>query len=145
MTKPKLRGLFDATGFDVPVNPPTTAEVLAHGTAREIREALLCVGISLQNGTPIGAATSAWLGKALQKIGDGARADAALGLTTKRKGSVYHARAVEHMISTAEGVTVAEATEFVARYDPVSNSLIDDPGACAADRLKKRRQRAKTK
>ena len=58
---------------------------------------------------------------------------------------MYHARAVEHMISTAEGVTVAEATEFVARYDPVSNSLIDDPGACAADRLKKRRQRAKTK
>lgn len=145
MNSPKRRGQFDATGFDVPVNPPTTVEVLERGTVEEIRRALLGVGLSLEHGSPIGPRTAAWLGKALQKIGDGARADVAFGLTTKRKRGVYYAKAIEHMISTAEGVSRAEAAQFVARFDPDTNTLQDDPEDRAGERLKKRRQRQRTK
>jgi hypothetical protein len=157
----KRLGQFDATGFDVPVNPPTIIEVLEHGTEQEIREVLLGIGLALEHGSPLGATTAAWLGQALQKIGGGlsvndpsgdgqgvqkrVSADAVLGLTNKRKHGVYEARAVEHMITSAKGVTRAEATQFVALYDPVTNTLRDDPEDRAGERLKKRRRRQGTK
>jgi len=157
----KRLGQFDATGFDVPVNPPTTIEILKHGTEQEIREALLGIGLALEYGRPLGAATAAWLGQALQKIGDGlsikdpsddskgvrkrVTADAILGLTNKRKHGVYEARAVEHMIASAKGVTRAEATQIVALYDPATNTLQDDREDRAGERAKKRRQRQRTK
>ena len=147
----KLKGKYDAAGFDVPVGePPTIAELLEHGTAQEVRGALGSIGIILQNEGSIGPETSRWIGAALLRIGDGERADVALRLNTKKRYGVHWARAVKHMVETAQGVTQEEALIFAGQYDPNTNDLRPEvtdklnPESTAElpERVKKRLQRA---
>jgi len=114
---------------------------LENGTADEIRSALLGIGLSLEHEGCISPKAAVWLGRALQQIADGMPADKALGLKNKRKYGVYYAKAVELMIDTAEGASRSEAAAIVARCDPATGTLRDDPNDSYIERLKKRRQR----
>jgi hypothetical protein len=60
-----------------------------------------------------------------------------LRLNNKKKYGVHHLIALEHMVTSAQGVSKEEALSFTARFDPVTGILKDDPDGKAAERLRK--------
>ena len=137
--KPVGGGEYDATGFDVTPQgkAPTASRVLAEGTKEEVRGLLLAMGSILMHGRELAPDLSRWLGEALVAIADGKDPKTALRLNNKKKYGVHHLIALEHMVTSAQGVSKEEALSFAARFDPVTGTLKDDPDGKAAERLRK--------
>lgn len=138
-------GRFDARGFDIPLpeTMPTLTELLSEGTAEEVREALSDIARHLRIGVALQPPIAQWLGECLERIAKGEQPEDVLRLNTKKTRSVRLAKVQRHMIDTAECVSRADALDVVARFDPATNTLTDDPNDCAADRLRKSLQRDK--
>jgi hypothetical protein len=138
-------GAIEAPGVET---APTVAELLEHGTANEVREALQSVGILIRHGRPLSADVARLVGLALERIGEGMDPRQAFGLTTKKKHGVRYHKAMTYLIGdlVRQGATKQEAERLVADLDLRTLRLRRDvTGGTAADRLRKRLVRSPTK